>query len=184
MCPGHGCCGHGGPSTGSTACALVSRRCALWGWREGVPGEGAPRRCEERLRSGARPPPAACPQGGLSGSAAHLLWARVCGRWGPALFLWLACPAGGCVPRGWWEAVPGGWPSTVVRSVWCLALSLCRPRVPWGGQPGLRDPCFPGAGGVGVGTQYLPHSVRSCERHCALWGWREGVPMGGSPAPL
>ena len=27
-----------GPSTGPTACALVGRRCSLWGWRKGVPG--------------------------------------------------------------------------------------------------------------------------------------------------
>ena len=108
MCPGHGQCGHGGPGTGPTACALASRGCALWGWRDGVLGVGALRRCEGRLRSGARRPPAARPQGGLSGSAAHLLWARVCRRAGPALSLWLACPAWGCVPRGWWEAVPGG----------------------------------------------------------------------------
>ena len=33
---------------------------------------------------------------------------RMCGRGGPALSLWLACPAGGCVLRGWWEAVPVG----------------------------------------------------------------------------
>ena len=34
--------------------------------------------------------PSARPEGRLSGSATHLLWARVCGRGGPALSLWLA----------------------------------------------------------------------------------------------
>ena len=97
-----------GPSTGPTARALASRCCPLWGWREHVPGEGALRRCEGRLRFGARPPSAARPQGGLLRSATPLLWARECGRGGPALFLWLACPAGGCLPRGWWGAVPWG----------------------------------------------------------------------------
>ena len=29
-----------GPSTGLTACALVGRRCSLWGWQKGVPGGG------------------------------------------------------------------------------------------------------------------------------------------------
>ena len=29
-----------GPCTGLTACALAGRRCALWGWRKGVPGGG------------------------------------------------------------------------------------------------------------------------------------------------
>ena len=50
-----------GPSTGPTACALVGRRCSLWGWRKGVPGGGAFHRCEGRLASGAVPPPAARP---------------------------------------------------------------------------------------------------------------------------
>ena len=48
-----------GPSAGPTACALVGRRCSLWGWRKGVPGGGAFHRCEGRLVSGAVPPPAA-----------------------------------------------------------------------------------------------------------------------------
>ena len=136
MCPGHGWCGSGGTSTGPTACALASQRCALWGWQEGVPGGGALCHCEGRLRSGACPPPAACPQGKLWGSAAQLLRARVCGRGGPGLSLWLACPWGGCVPRGWWVAVLGGRPSGVGRGLWCRALSLSWPPVPRGRRPG------------------------------------------------
>ena len=69
-------------------------------------------------------------------------------------------PCGGCVPRGWRGAVPGGgWPATVVRGVWCQVLSLPRPPVLWSGQPGFRDPCVPGAFGAGVGTQHRPRSV-------------------------
>ena len=119
VCPRQGWCAHGGPSTGPTACVLASRRDALWGWRDGVPGGGDLRPCEELLRPRARPTPAARPQGGLSWSATHLLRVRVCGRGGPALSLWPAFPTGGCMPRGWWEAVPGGWLSTVVRGVRC-----------------------------------------------------------------
>ena len=57
--------------------------------------------------------------------------------WGP-ITVPLACmPCGGCVPWGWWGAVPGGeWPATVVRGVWCQALSLPRPPVLWGGNLG------------------------------------------------
>ena len=90
-----------GPSTGLTACALAGQRCSLWGWRKGVPGGGAVLRCEGRLGSGASPPPAARPLGGLLGSATHVLWAWVCGRRGPAPAPWPACPVGGCAPRGW-----------------------------------------------------------------------------------
>ena len=70
------------------------------------PGGGAFHRCEGRLRSGAPPPPTARPLGGLLGSATGVLWARVCGCWDTVT---LACmPCGGCVPWGWWGAVPGG----------------------------------------------------------------------------
>ena len=94
---------------------------------------GALRSWEGRLRSGACPPPAARPRGGLSGYTAHMLSARMFGRGGPALSLWLACPASTYTPRSRLEAVPGKWPPTVVRSLWCQALSLCRPPVPGGG---------------------------------------------------
>ena len=81
-----------GPSTSPTARALAGRHCAPWGWRKGVPGGGAVRRCEGRLGSGAPPPQAARPLGGLSGYATHVLWARVCVRGGPAPAPWPACP--------------------------------------------------------------------------------------------
>ena len=133
-------------STSPTACALASRCCALWGWRKGVPGGGAFRRCEGRLSSSGLPPPAAHPRGGLSGSATHVLWARVCGCGGPALSLWPACPVGGCVPRGWWGAVPGG-----------VAFHCCEGRLVSGAVPppaarplwraaGVPQPVCPGCG--------------------------------------
>ena len=66
-----------GPCTGPTARALAGRRCAPWGWRQGVPGGVAVRRCEGRLGLDAPPPPAARPLGGLPGLADHVLWAPV-----------------------------------------------------------------------------------------------------------
>ena len=89
------------PSTGPTSCALAGRRCSLWGWWEGVPRGGAVHRCEGRLTSGAVPPPTARPLGGLLGSATYVLG-------GPNTFPLACMPCGGCVPRGWWGAVPGG----------------------------------------------------------------------------
>ena len=98
----------------------------------------------------------------------------------------LACtPCGGCVPRGWWGPVSGGgWPATVVRGVWCQALSLPRPPVLWGGQPGYRDPCVPGAVGVGVGTQHRFHSVRPIRPALLIVGVAEGRPRGGCLPPF
>ena len=95
----------------------------------------------------------------------------------------LACmPCGGCVPRGWCGGGPspgGEWPATVVRGVWCQALSLPRPPVFWGGQPGCRDPCVLGAVGAGVGTQHRFHSVRPCGPALLAIGVAEGRPRGG-----
>ena len=174
-----------GPSTSSTACALVGRRCSLWGWRKGVPGGGAFHRCEGRLRSGAPPPPTAHPLGGLLGAVTHMLWSRACGCGGPTLSPLACMPCGGCVPRGWRGAVPGGgWPATVARGVWCQALSLPLPPVLTGGRPGSRDQCVPGAVGAGVGTQHRPHSVRPCEPALLAVGVAEGRPWGGCLPPL
>ena len=89
-------------------CALVGRRCSLWGWRKGVPGGGAFHHCEGRLRSGAVPPSTARPLGGLLGSATHVLWARVCGCEGLTLSPWPACPVGAACCGGGGVPSPGG----------------------------------------------------------------------------
>ena len=80
-------------------------------------------------------------------------------------------------------AVVGGrprreWPATVVKGVWCQALSLPRQPVLWGGQPGFRDPCVPGAVGAGVGTQHRFHSVRPCRLALLAVGLAGGRPRG------
>ena len=78
----------------------------------------------------------------------------------------------------------GGGPATVVRGVWCQALSLPRPPALWGGQPGFCDPCVPGAVGAGVGTQHQPHSVRPCGPALLAAGVAEGRPRGGVPSTV
>ena len=147
-------------------------------------GGGAFHRCEGRLSSGAPPPPAARSPGGLLGPATNVLWARVCGCGGPALSLWLACPVGAACRGGGRGPSPGGWPSTLVRGVWCQALSLLRPPVLWSGQAGFRGPCVPGAVGVGVGTQHRPHSVCPCEPSLPAVGAAEGRLRRGCLSPL
>ena len=74
----------------------------------------------------------------------------------------------------------GGPPASVVRGVWCQALSLPRPPVLWSGQPGFRDPCVPGAVGAGVGTQQRPHSVPPCGPALLAVGLAEGRPRGSA----
>ena len=124
------------------SCELALRAVGV---AEGVPGGDASRRCKKRRKSGACPPPAARPPGGQSWSAAHVLWARVCGHGGLALSLWRACPAGGLRAAG----VAGGRPSGVTSyrfegSLVSGAFPLSAAR-PWGrGQ--APSPLFPGRG--------------------------------------
>ena len=126
-----------GPSSGPTACALAGRRCALRGWRKGVPGGGAFRRFEGRLQSGAPSPPTARPPGGLSGPATHVLWARVCGCGGPTLSPWLARPAGAACCGGGGGPSPGG-----------LACHHCEGRLVSGAVPPPAAPPLGRAAGV------------------------------------
>ena len=108
-------------------------------------GGAALRRCEGRLRSGARPPPDARHRGRLSGSATHVLWARECGPAGLGLSPWLACPAGGCLPGGLREAVPG------VPGL-----------LPLWGAPGVRHCPSPGRPSHGAG---VPDPLPRCPGH-------------------
>ena len=94
--PWGGWCG----GAGARCPCLWLRVVRAWGPREG--------RCEGLLGLGAHPPRAARPCGRQPGSAAHSLWARVCGCEDPALVLWRACPAGCRALGGWREVAPGG----------------------------------------------------------------------------
>ena len=112
--------------------AIVAR---CGGGGRASPGGGALRRCDGRLGSDALPLPAACPQGGLPGSATHVLWARVCWR-GCAARPWAGRPGlGACgvcaacaVFVCWW--VRGGAVCAMVP--WCVVLppSVRRPGAP------------------------------------------------------
>ena len=113
-----------------------------------------------------------------------MLWARACGCGGPSLPLWPACPVEAACRGGGGGPSPGGWPATVARGVWCQALSLPLPPVLWGGRPGSRDPCVPGAVDAGVGTQHRPHSVRPCGPALLAVGVAGGRPRGGCLPPL
>ena len=165
-----------GPSTSPTACALVSWLWALRGWREGVPWGGALRRREGGLRSGGCPPQAARPRGQQLWSAAHVLWAWVCGRGGPALSLWRASLAGCCASLGWQKVALGG--RNCHRCEGRLvsgALPLPAARR-WGRQLGpvalVSRACVVWVWGPSTG----PTACALASWRCALWGWRGVVP--------
>ena len=151
VCPGCGRCGRGDPAPAPQRAPLQAgvARCGDGG--RASPGGGAFHHCEGRLRSGAVPPPTACPLGRLLGSATHVLWALVCGCGGPTLSPWPACPVeaacrgggGGPSPGGMachcgeWRLVSGAVPSPAARPLERVA------RVP--------RPVCPGCGGCGRG---------------------------------
>ena len=123
-----------------------------------------------------------CAWGGQSGPGSPLPRLGLCAPRGAGPW---RMPCGGCVPRGRRGAVPGGGrPASVVRGVWCQALSLPRLPVLWSGQPGFRDPCVQGAVGAGLGTQHRPHSVRPCGPALLAVGVAERRPWGGCLPPL
>ena len=137
----------------------------LWALRKGVPGEGAFRCCEGRLRSGAPPPQTARPLGGLLGSATHVLWARACGCGGPTPSPWparsvgAACRGGGGGPSPYlaWGCAPpvgrvrgvrvpggglgGGGGGPCAAPPVCAAGGACRAG---GRSPSFRPSAFPG----------------------------------------
>ena len=162
----------------------------LWGGRSGpgspLPGLGLLLRGASEVR---RSPSPDCPP---TGWAVGIRYPRAVGAgvWVRGLnTVPLACmPCGGCLPRWWCGGGPspggGGGAATAVRGVWWQALSLPRPPVLWGGQPGYCDPCVPGAVGAGVGTQHQLHSVRPCGPALLAEGVAEGRPRGGCLPPL
>ena len=131
--------------------------------------------------SGAVPPPAARPLERAAGVPLPVCpgcgW---CGRGAPAPASERA-PLRAGVARcgGGGKGSPGGVPSTIVRGVWCQALSLPQLPVLWSGQPRFRDPCVPGAVGAGMGTQHRPHSLHPCGPALLAVGVAEERPRGG-----
>ena len=95
--------------------------------------------------------PTARPLGGLLGSATHVLWARVCGCWGPTLFPWPACPVGAACRGG------GGGPSPMGVACHCCDWRLVSGAVPPPAARPLRraaripQPVCPGCGQCGCG---------------------------------
>ena len=162
VCPGCGRCGREDPAPAPQRAPLRAgfARCGVGG--RASPG-GMPSTVVRGVRGQALP---------LPRLPAH--WA---GCWGPPP----TCCGRGCVGMGaqhcplglhalWalravgvmWGLPRGGWPATVVRGVWCQALSLSRPPALWGRRLGFCDPSVPGAVSAGVGTQHRPHSMRPC----------------------
>ena len=102
--------------------------------------------------------------------------------WGPSTVPFACMLCGGPRAVGVVGGRPGGWPSTAARGVWCQALSLpLLPVLLGGGRPGFRDPCVPGAVGVGVGTKHRPHSVCPCGLSLRAAGVVKGRPPGRLP---
>ena len=178
-------CGCGGPALSPWPACPVGAACRGGGGGPS-PGGVACTRCEGRLVSGAVPPLAARPLERAARVPRPMYsGCGCCGRGDQAPARQrapLRAGVAGCWGGG--GASPGGVPVTVVRGVWCQALSLPRPPVLWSGQPGFRHPCIPGAVGAGVGTQQRPHSMRPCRPVLLAVGVAKGRHRAGCLPPL
>ena len=185
VCPGCGRCGRGDPAPAPQRAPLRASVARCGGGGRASAGGGAFHHCVR----------------GVLGQALSL--PRLPAHWAGVRGPLPTCYGRGCVGVGAQHCPSGlhalrelhtmgvvggrprwGWPATVVRGVWCQALSLPWPPVLWSGQPGFRDPCVPGAVGAGVGTQHRPHSVRPCGPALLAVGMAEGRPRGGCLPPL
>ena len=138
-----------GPCTGPTASALAGRQCALWGWWKGVPRG----KCRPLLRGASEFRRFPCPGFLSSGLGRRGLLPLCCGR-GCAgvgtqhpLSPWLACPVGGCVPRGCCRGPSQGGVAFPLCEG-CLASGAVPPLAarPLGRAAGVSRPVCPGCG--------------------------------------
>ena len=74
----------------------------------------------------------------------------------------------------------GGRPATVVRGVWCQALSLPWPPVLWSGQPGSATRLSRVWSVRAWGPSTGPTACALAGQRCSLWGRQKGVPGGGA----
>ena len=184
VCPGRGWCWRGDPAPAPERAPMRAgvARCGVGGRASpggvpstvvrGVSGQALALPQLPAHWAGCRgPPPTCCGRGCVVVGAQHCPLGLHA--------LWGLCAVGVVGGRPW-----GGWPATVVRGVWCKALSLPEAPVLWGGQPGFCHPCAPGAVGAGIGTQHRPHSVRPCGPALLAVGVAERGSRGGCLPPL
>ena len=113
------------------------------------------------------PPPTCCGRGCLGAGAQHCPLAPHA--------LWGLRAVGVVGGRPW-----GGWPATVLRGVWCQALSLPRPPALWGDGRGSATRVSQVRSMRAWGPSTGPKACALAGRRCLLWGWRKGVPEGGA----
>ena len=107
VCPGCGRCGRGDQAPAPQRAPLRAGVARLGGGGEASPGGGLPLlRGASDVRCSPSPD---CP---LTQRAVGVHYPRAVGAgvwvWGPNAVPLACMPCGGCVPRGWWGAVPGG----------------------------------------------------------------------------
>ena len=121
------------------------------------------------IRGGALSPLRLPSSSGLSGPVAHVLWARVCGY---GVQRCLRGPYSLCSSGAGSQGLAAR--VSVVRGVWCQALSLRRSPALWAGRRGLPLACC-GRRYAGVGARHCPLGLH------ALWELRAAGVVGGHP---
>ena len=124
------------------------------------------------------------PLGGPLGSATHVLWARVCGRWGPALSPWPACPAGAACRGGVGGPSLGG--VACHRCEGRLVSGAVPPPVarPLGRAAGVPRPVCPGCGRCGRGGPEPASQRAPLRAGVARSGGGGRASLGGVPSTV
>ena len=174
VCPGCGRCGCGDPAPAPRRAPLRAGVARPGGGGRASLGGGDVRRCEGCLGSGALPPPAARPLGGLPGPTTHWLWVRgdagVGTRHQPH-------SARSCALWGRHEGARGGrlLPACEASGVGALPPPTARPLR---GLPGTTTHWL-GVRGVRAWGPFTNPTARALASWlCALWGRQEGAREG------
>ena len=104
--------------------------------------------------------------------------------WGPSTVPLACMPCGGCVPRGWWGAVPGG--EACHRCEGCLVSGAVPPPAArsLGRAAGVPRPVCPGCGWRGRGDQAPVPTRATLWPGVARCGGGGGASPGGYLSPL
>ena len=172
-----------GPSNGPTACAPASRRCALSGWCEGVPG-GVPCAVVRGVWSQALVVPRLSVLRGGCWGPLPTCCGRGCADLGarPCFFGLHALQGAACHGGGWWPSRGEAFHRFEGRLV---SGAVPQPAAcPWGRAATILFPCVPGTGGAGMGNPATAPQralLRAAIARCEGGG---RASLGGQPCAL
>ena len=184
LCPGCGWCGRGDPAPAPQRAPLRGGVAHCGGGGSSSP-VGVPRAVVKASEVRRFPTPD-CPP---FERAVRVRYPRAVGAgarvWGSSTIPLACVHCGGCAPRGWWGTVPGGGGLPPLRGA--SGVRRCPSLGRRSSGAGSRDSAIRVSRVRLVrvwGPCIGPTACGLAGRHCALLGWRKGVPGGGYLPPL